>query len=129
MSKILAGVLPVLVTPFDQNGECDTAALASEVEFVLRHGADGVVLGMVSELLRLSSEERDALTEVTCNTVNGRVSVTASVCAESPATRAPRSASSAAWSRKAQDCGVHPRAPGIASQPSGTCRSGRPVRG
>ena len=69
MSKILAGVLPVLVTPFDQNGECDTAALASEVEFVLRHGADGGVLGMVSELLRLSSEERDALTEVTCNTV------------------------------------------------------------
>src|SRR5262249_28268025 len=51
MSKVLAGVLPVLVTPFGENGGCATAALASEVEFVISHGAHGVVLGMVSEVL------------------------------------------------------------------------------
>ncbi len=65
MSKVLAGVLPVLVTPFDESGGCDAAALANEVDFVISHGAHGVVLGMVSEVLRLSSEERDALTEAT----------------------------------------------------------------
>lgn len=83
MSRNLAGVLPVLVTPFDENGGCDTAALAREVEFVIGHRAHGVVLGMVSEVLRLSSEERDALMEATCEAVDGRVSVTASVGAES----------------------------------------------
>jgi dihydrodipicolinate synthase/N-acetylneuraminate lyase len=83
MSKVLAGVLPVLVTPFDESGGCDAAALANEVDFVISHGAHGVVLGMVSEVLRLSSEERDALTEATCKAVDGRVSVTASVGAES----------------------------------------------
>src|SRR5215467_4606173 len=83
MSKVLAGVLPVLVTPFAQTGGFDTAALASEVDFVITHGAHGVVLGMVSEVLRLSSEERDGLTEETCKAVDGRVSVTASVGAES----------------------------------------------
>lgn len=83
MSKVLAGVLPVLATPFDENGICDTGALASEVDWVIDHGAHGVVLGMVSEVLRLSSEERDALTKATCQVVDGRVSVTASVGAES----------------------------------------------
>ena len=50
-------------------------------------------------------------------------------CAERPATRAPSSVSSHAWSRNAHDCGVHPRAPGIASQPSGVGRPGMPVAG
>src|SRR5262245_60490593 len=83
MSRVLAGVLPVLVTPFGVNGGCGTAALSSEVDFVIGHAAHGVVLGMVSEVLRLSSEERDARTDSTCKAVDGRVSVTASVGAES----------------------------------------------
>ena len=63
MPKIPAGVLPVLATPFNQDGDIDGAALASEIDFVIQHHAHGVVLGMVSEILRLSSEERDALAE------------------------------------------------------------------
>ena len=43
--------------------------------------------------------------------------------------RAPRAASSALWSRNAQDCGVQPRAPGMSSQPGSGSRPGRPVRG
>ena len=41
----------------------------------------------------------------------------------------PSARSSSAWSRNPHDCGVQPRAPGIASQLSGHGRSGRPVRG
>ena len=77
------GVLPVLATPFDEDGAIDTGALASEIDFVVEHQVDGVVLGMVSEVLRLSSEERDALVTATCRAVGGRVSVTTSVGAES----------------------------------------------
>ena len=42
---------------------------------------------------------------------------------------APSAASSAAWSRNAHDCGVQPRAPGIASQPGHIGRPGRAARG
>jgi len=83
VSEVLSGVLPVLATPFTENGDLDTASLASEIDFVIDQKAHGVVLGMVSEVLRLSSEERDRLTAETCHIVNGRVSVTTSVGAES----------------------------------------------
>jgi dihydrodipicolinate synthase/N-acetylneuraminate lyase len=77
------GVLPVLATPFTDEGDIDFAGLAREIEWVLAQQVDGVVVGMVSEVLRLSSEERDLLTEQTCSTVAGRATVTASVGAES----------------------------------------------
>jgi dihydrodipicolinate synthase/N-acetylneuraminate lyase len=86
MRTIPTGVLPVLATPFTADGSIDLDALRREIDFVIGHNVNGVVLGMVSEVLRLSSEERDALTEATCHAVDGRVSVTASVGAESVAT-------------------------------------------
>ncbi len=83
MRQLPQGVLPVLATPFTEGGELDLSALASEIDFVVDQQVDGVVLGMVSEVLRLSSEERQTLTEATCQAVAGRVSVTTSVGAES----------------------------------------------
>ena len=83
MVDVPTGVLPVLATPFDDAGELDLDGLASEIDFVVEQQVDGVVLGMVSEVLRLSSEERDALVVATCTAVDGRVSVTTSVGAES----------------------------------------------
>lgn len=83
MSQAPRGVLPVLVTPFTADGEVDLAALAREIEWVLSQGVHGVVIGMVSEVLRLSSEERDLVAAETCRAVAGRGTVTASVGAES----------------------------------------------
>ncbi|OZM75669.1 dihydrodipicolinate synthase family protein [Pseudonocardia sp. MH-G8] len=83
MSASPTGVLPVLATPFGNDGEIDFPALAGEIEWVLAQQVDGVVVGMVSEVLRLSSEERDLLTERVCSAVAGRATVTASVGAES----------------------------------------------
>lgn len=57
----LHGVLPVLQTPFLENGDIDFEVLESEASWVLENGADGVVVGMVSEVLRLSDRERDDL--------------------------------------------------------------------
>lgn len=79
----LHGVLPVLMTPFTSTGDIDFAAFADEIEWVIEQGVDGVVLGMVSEVLRLSDEERDLLSTKACQAVDGRVSVTTSVGAES----------------------------------------------
>ena len=54
----LRGVLPVLQAPFDDDDRLDEAALAKEIEWVFGCGVNGVVLGMVSEVLRLSDDER-----------------------------------------------------------------------
>ena len=83
MVDVPTGVLPVLATPFDDAGDLDLGALTREIDFVVEQQVDGVVIGMVSEVLRLSSEERDALVAATCVAVNGRGSVTMSIGAES----------------------------------------------
>jgi dihydrodipicolinate synthase/N-acetylneuraminate lyase len=83
MYEFPLGVLPVLSTPFTAEGEIDVSVLADEIDWVIEQKVDGVVLGMVSEVLRLSDAERDLLSEQTCRAVGSRVSVTTSVGAES----------------------------------------------
>ena len=79
----LTGVFPVLQTPWRDDECLDQPTLQREVDWVLEVGCHGVTLGMVSEVQRLASEERDALTEAVCQAVAGRVPVIASVGAES----------------------------------------------
>ena len=46
-------------------------------------GADGLVVGMVSEVLRLSAEERERLSQWVCEASEGRGAIVVSVGAES----------------------------------------------
>ncbi len=62
----IRGLLPVLQTPFADDGTIDAAVLRDEIAWVVDNGADGLVMGMVSEVLRLSSEERDQLARWIC---------------------------------------------------------------
>ena len=83
-SKIpLAGVLPVFQTPYTETGRIDYEVLRLELDWLLECGADGVVLAMVSEVLRLRDNERRELSERTCQIVNGRGAVVLSVGGES----------------------------------------------
>jgi 4-hydroxy-tetrahydrodipicolinate synthase len=79
----VSGVLPVFQTPFDQHGEVDFEQLRREITWLLDEEADGVVFAMVSEILRLSSYERDAVAAATCEYVGTRGSAVISVGAES----------------------------------------------
>lgn len=79
----LAGVLPVLSTPFLTSEELDLTTLAGEIDWLFDHGVDGVVTAMVSEFLRLDPDERRALAEATVAAVNGRGAVVLSAGAES----------------------------------------------
>lgn len=79
----LTGVLPVLQLPFDETFDVDNAELAGEIDWVLEQGASGLVLGMVSEVLRLSTSERSEVAETVCAHCAGRVPVVVSVTAES----------------------------------------------
>jgi 4-hydroxy-tetrahydrodipicolinate synthase len=77
------GVLAVFQTPFDDGGKIDNGVMRDQFDWLFAHGADGVVFGMVSELLRLSSEERDELATVACSLATGRGLSVISVGAES----------------------------------------------
>jgi 4-hydroxy-tetrahydrodipicolinate synthase len=83
VSRVLHGVVPVLSTPFDASDEIDADALAAEVEWVLASGVDGLAIAMVSEVLRLSEDERRRLTALVVELADNRVPVVASVGAES----------------------------------------------
>jgi 4-hydroxy-tetrahydrodipicolinate synthase len=79
----LAGVLPIVQTPFDECGEIDFAALAREIDWAFAQGANGCGTGMVSETLRLSDDERRTLAKRLVEMVAGRGPLFVSVGAES----------------------------------------------
>lgn len=82
----LAGVLPVFQTPFDNRYRIDYLALEKLFDWLFANGADGVVFAMVSEILRLSSEERDEVARRACQFSRGRGPCVISVGAESAVT-------------------------------------------
>ncbi|MCA9125934.1 MAG: dihydrodipicolinate synthase family protein [Planctomycetales bacterium] len=78
----LAGVLPVVHTPFESGGEINWLILRREVDWAFSVGADGVVAAMVSEVLRLTIDERMQLAERLLEATDGRGPVVTSVGAE-----------------------------------------------
>lgn len=77
------GVLAVFQTPFAADGSVDHPAMEAQFDWLFANGADGVVFAMVSEVLRLSSEERDEVTALTCELARDRGATVISVGAES----------------------------------------------
>ena len=63
MPQQLHGVLPIVHTPFLENDEIDFDTLQREVDWAFAQGIDGLGTGMVSELLKLTAMERQALAE------------------------------------------------------------------
>ncbi len=78
----IRGVLPIVHTPFDTNDQIDWESLEREIDWAFESGANGCCTGMVSELLRLSEQERCELTQRLPGLVRGRGVVVASVGAE-----------------------------------------------
>ena len=68
----ITGVLPVVHTPFTAEGDIDFDALGQELTWVMDQDVDGLTTGMVSEILRLSGEERRLLTEHVCAAASKR---------------------------------------------------------
>ncbi len=95
----LQGVLPVFQTPYHEDESIDYATLAREIDWLYERGADGIVLAMVSEVLRLSGEERRELGTQACKLSSGRGVVIISVGAES-------SRVAEEYARQAQGCGA-----------------------
>ncbi len=82
----LQGVLPVFQTPYRDDESIDADTLAKEIAWLYDCGADGVVMAMVSEVLRLSGDERRELAVLACRFGRERGAVVISVGAESART-------------------------------------------
>ena len=80
------GVIPAIVTPFDESGSIDTTALAANAGSLIDEGVTGFVgTGTMGEAQSLSAAERRLVIETLVGAANGRVSVTAGVSSETPA--------------------------------------------
>lgn len=60
----LAGITPVIATPFRPDESIDYAALDGELEFLLTRGARSLAVGLASEVTRLTEAERTHLASV-----------------------------------------------------------------
>lgn len=88
MTTEISGVLPVFQTPFHTDESIDFATLDREIDWLFENGANGVVMAMVSETLRLSTDERRKLAAHVCESVGDRGATIVSVGSESTHTSA-----------------------------------------
>lgn len=100
MKTQLAGVLPVFQTPFNEDESIDAATLEKEIAWLFDCGSDGIVLAMVSEVLRLDTREREQLAELACRFGRTRGAVIISVGSES-------TISSERFTKHAESVGAH----------------------
>lgn len=94
------GIIPALITPMDNNGTINYAALRQLVNVLIDKGADGFyICGSTSECFLLEDSERKAIVEVVMAEVNGRIPVVAHV--------------GAIWADKAAELARHAAACGV----------------
>ena len=95
----LSGVLPVFQTPYLADESIDFETLGHEIDWLFHQGADGIVIAMVSEVLRLSDRERELLAAQACQFAVGKGPAIISVGAESSYT-------AEGHARHAEECGA-----------------------
>ena len=96
----LAGVLPITLTPFTDEGDVDEGSIDTLVEDYLGAGASGLtILGIMGEAARLLDDERERVLRRYLRAVSGRVPVVVGVSA-----RATRM--SLDYARRAEDAGA-----------------------
>ena len=82
MSERLHGIVPIVYTPFDDDGLIDEEDVRRLVSYLLDAGAHGLAaVGSASECHKLSHEEREWLAEIVIEEASGRVPVIVGVSA------------------------------------------------
>ncbi|CAN5312415.1 dihydrodipicolinate synthase family protein [soil metagenome] len=83
---MFTGLIPAMVTPFDERGEVDLAATEAVIERFIAAGVDGIsALGSTGEFSHLTLDERKSFAGETARIVAGRVPLIVGV--GSPGTR------------------------------------------
>lgn len=72
----IKGVIPAMITPFNQNEELDEKKTRDLVEFLIEKKVNGLYIGgSTGEGFLMDIDERKKLTEIVCSQVNGRIPV------------------------------------------------------
>jgi N-acetylneuraminate lyase len=78
--KSITGVIPAMVTPFDENEELDEGRLRAVIRFLIGRKVEGLyITGSTGESFLMSPEERKRVVEVTVDEVKGRIPVMAHI--------------------------------------------------
>ena len=77
------GIFPVLQMPLNELEEIEPKELRREIDWLISFGVEGVVLAMVSEVMRFSFEERRHQWQLVLEILEGRLPLIVSVGAES----------------------------------------------
>lgn len=87
----LGGCIPVICTPFHDDGTCDLTSLQREVEWLIGEGASGLAcLTFAGEGYALTESEREAVITAVVDTVNRRRPVIVSIDSQSDIVAAER---------------------------------------
>ena len=76
------GVYCVVQTPLDEKDNIDNDVLKREIDWLITCGVKGLVLAMVSEVMRFSAEERRGQWQSVLKIINKRVPLIVSVGGE-----------------------------------------------
>lgn len=80
MAEIAPGIHPMLYAFFDANGRLDRDAMRRQVELVVKSGAHGLaILGLGTEVGKLSADERASVLDWTSADLDGRLPLTVTV--------------------------------------------------
>ena len=79
----IKGVLPCILMPYDNKLRIDAEDFQSQVDYIYDSGCQGVVIGQVSELMRLTQNERFEVARLSVESSAGRGAVVVSTGAES----------------------------------------------
>lgn len=79
------GVYSVIQTPLDSHDEIDEKVFETEINWLINCGVEGLVLAMVSEVMRFSAAERRNQWKIVLRILDGRLPLIVSVGGESTA--------------------------------------------
>lgn len=75
MSSVIEGVVPILITPFFDDGSIDEASLRSLIDFNIDGGIHGLGVALGSEVFKFSEAERAEIVRIVVSQANKRVPV------------------------------------------------------
>ncbi|HVY43209.1 MAG TPA: dihydrodipicolinate synthase family protein [Hyphomicrobiaceae bacterium] len=75
MAIALRGVIPILLTPFDEEGRIDVDSLQNLIDFNIAAGVHGLGVALGSEIFKFNEAERDLVTRTVVDHTKGRVPV------------------------------------------------------
>lgn len=95
----IEGIVPILLTPFDDDGKIDLDSLRREIDSVLESGAHGLGIAIGSEIFKLSWRERHDMLSWVAKHVAGQIPVVMN-------TSAPGTHVAVALAQEAADAGA-----------------------